>query len=254
MSSEQLKLGDKVQYTAILNRKDVDLTPGASSSDWGRCWVPQPLTTPGSGIIVGIRTLADGKVNYGYNADSVTNFVQEKTYQAYRVASEMRRKPFFVLPDDVTLVEEDETEIEALRKDVEALKERLDQESPGVSDIDAILLEVLQENFGEALACTRDWSAWNHGSMSSEDFQSAFEEDGAAQDAIQSIKNIVDDVVRQAIQKEREGLLVSISEMPPAKGFTYNIGDTLEVGVRLKVLLGDDWQVLLDKIKAQALI
>lgn len=170
MSSERLKLGDKVQYTSTLYRADVDLTPGAFNSDWERRWVSQPLSgDPGNGIIVGARTLADGKVEYAYG-DHTSSFIKKRTFQAYMVVSELRRKPFFVLPEDVTLVKEDE---------------------------------------GEA--------------------------------------------VRQAIQKEREALLESIAETPPAKGFTYSIGDTLEVGVRLKVLLGDDWQVLVDKIKAKAL-
>lgn len=65
-----------------------------------RTWVPNMYDdTRRTGIVVGIRTLADGEVEYNY--DEPTVFYPTRHFRAYLIATDLRRKPVLVLPEDM---------------------------------------------------------------------------------------------------------------------------------------------------------
>lgn len=59
-----------------------------------------------TGIIVGWRTLANGKVTYGNDWDGSDEFRPTEHFKAYLVAYDMRRKPVYVLPEDLEEIDD----------------------------------------------------------------------------------------------------------------------------------------------------
>jgi hypothetical protein len=98
-------LGQQVEFrlTDILHRQHDSTTrdqfqrivtrTGWRSSRW-------PSPDPVRGVVVGVRTLSDGRNEYhGY--DEPILYCPEEHFEAYLVAYDMRRKPVYVLRDNL---------------------------------------------------------------------------------------------------------------------------------------------------------
>lgn len=104
-------LGQPVTFTHSLHRR----------SGWGedfgirrghrKLWEAEPVlhlvfgAAELSGVIVGVRTLSNGRVTYGYGEDGDMVYRPDKDghFTVYLVAYDLRRKPVHVLPGHATL-------------------------------------------------------------------------------------------------------------------------------------------------------
>ena len=96
-------LGQKVRVTQTLRRQ----------WDGGRkTWQAWPIH-PGEGIVVGKRTLSNGKLEtiseyddvLGYKEYTHTDYRATEHFAAYIVAYDLRRKPVLVKPEDMEAAE-----------------------------------------------------------------------------------------------------------------------------------------------------
>jgi hypothetical protein len=99
-----IRLGERVHfdYSDILRRQSVTLA-AKSSSRYGKVWRKTAWGKRGDvrhGVIVGIRTLSNGTITWF--SDEPIVFHPELYFTAYLVAFDLRRKPVYLLPDDVT--------------------------------------------------------------------------------------------------------------------------------------------------------
>lgn len=95
-----LELGTKVHFdhSSILWRETL--------AGRVRRWVPTRWNKGYmEGVIVGWRTLANGTVEYGNDWDAGDEFRPTEHFKAYLVAFDMRRKPVYVLPEDLEEIE-----------------------------------------------------------------------------------------------------------------------------------------------------
>lgn len=98
-------LGQPVTFTHHLERRTRE-HPGTYSRVT-RAWEPvdaYPVTGqrgPVPGVIVGVRTLANGTVHY--LVEDPTVFIPQEYVTAYLVAYHLRRAPLYVLPEHTTL-------------------------------------------------------------------------------------------------------------------------------------------------------
>jgi hypothetical protein len=91
-----LELGTKVHFdhSKVLWREH--LTGGKrrwQSVNWNKGYM--------EGVIVGWRTLANGRVTYGNDWDGSDQFRPTEHFKAYLVAYDLRRKPVYVLPENL---------------------------------------------------------------------------------------------------------------------------------------------------------
>ena len=99
----EFKLGDRVRYTNALHRRYKPSSPMSR-----RVWEPYEFDVQhpehrGEGIVVGMRTLADGRVQSGYPDDPPAFFADER-FPAVLIAHSLRSKPVFVRVEDVQLI------------------------------------------------------------------------------------------------------------------------------------------------------
>lgn len=99
-----IEFGQRVQFTWTLHRKRS--SEHDSRGRWYHMhrwvcqrWETEPEPKPTEGIVIGVRTLADGTVTHNY--DSGSEFKPTRHFRAYLIAYDMRRKPVLVLPDYV---------------------------------------------------------------------------------------------------------------------------------------------------------
>jgi hypothetical protein len=95
-------LGDRVtfDYSDILHRQSI--TPYDLKQPMRKDWRKAQWGKRGDvrhGFIVGVRTLANGTLHWNY--EEPTRFVADLYFTAYLVAFDLRRKPVYLLPDDV---------------------------------------------------------------------------------------------------------------------------------------------------------
>jgi hypothetical protein len=97
------EFGERVTFTRTLTRR----YRHHPSNGWqGRkVWESEgypgePEPAPRSGIIVGVRTLADGVNSYNGYEEPIT-FQAERHFKAYLIAFDFRRKPALVLPEHI---------------------------------------------------------------------------------------------------------------------------------------------------------
>lgn len=103
-------LGQPLTFTHALHRTIAGTDPARPLR---KVWEPRPAswhvprTTTLHGIIIGIRTLADGEfATAGGPYDPPEEvFISTDHYTAYLVAYDLRRKPVYVLPEHATLEE-----------------------------------------------------------------------------------------------------------------------------------------------------
>lgn len=110
-----LQLGTRVRYKRTLTRK-TSYGDGVKKLEHYRQWVPtsewelqcfgmSAKLWPeyfGEGIITGKRTLANGNISY---YDHGSNFVMKEHFEAYIVTFDLRRKPVYVLPEDLEVIQ-----------------------------------------------------------------------------------------------------------------------------------------------------
>lgn len=96
---EHPSLGLPVRFTWTLSRR----TTGDGRSGFRKVWVTERW--PGEkepksrrGLIIGVRTLSNGGVEYG-DYDTPTTYEAEERFRAYLVAYDLNRKPVLVLPE-----------------------------------------------------------------------------------------------------------------------------------------------------------
>jgi len=95
--------GQSVQFTRSLVRR---YEHGGTSWEGRKVWKAeqypgQPDPEPTPGIVVGVRTLANGTNTYG-GYDEPIQFKATERFTAYLVAHDMRRKPVLVLPEHLS--------------------------------------------------------------------------------------------------------------------------------------------------------
>jgi hypothetical protein len=90
-----MKLGDSVAFTTTLKRTSV-----YSSGRWDKEWTP--TSKGGSGILIGLRILADG-VNE-HCLDEPISFQATNYFKAALVATDLRRRPVLVPLDSVVVI------------------------------------------------------------------------------------------------------------------------------------------------------
>jgi hypothetical protein len=98
-----VKLGEQVHfdYSDILRRQSV--TPYDTRQPMRKEWRKTQWGKRGDvrhGLIVGVRTLSNGVIKWNY--EEPIQFYPDLHFTAYLVAFDLRRKPVFLLPDDVT--------------------------------------------------------------------------------------------------------------------------------------------------------
>lgn len=99
-----VRLGERVHfdYSDILRRKEVRGAAFANvpvRKEWGKNeWGKRGDVR--HGIIVGIRTLSNGTITWF--SDEPIVFYPDLYFTAYLVSFDLRRKPVYLLPDDVT--------------------------------------------------------------------------------------------------------------------------------------------------------
>jgi hypothetical protein len=102
-----LKLGQRVKFTRPLHRVSKHLE--GVRGRYGKVWesVPGYIVKPvqQEGIIVGKRTLANGE-NGWWEEEVGTIFYPKERFTAFLIAFDMRRKPVFVRPEDIEVLEE----------------------------------------------------------------------------------------------------------------------------------------------------
>ena len=96
-------LGDSVTITGRIIRE-------GDASNVKRFWQRYDLAGPDAfgyrALIVGVRTLANGYVDRyqetdGWASYTVKTWIAEEHFTAYLVVTDIRTKPFFVLPDQI---------------------------------------------------------------------------------------------------------------------------------------------------------
>lgn len=92
-----VKLGTRVRYDArdVLWRAHL----AGGKREWRRVQFGSKDNAR-EGVIVGERVLANGEVIWG-GWDELTTFHPKEYIKAYLVAFDMRRKPVYVLPEDL---------------------------------------------------------------------------------------------------------------------------------------------------------
>lgn len=108
--TEQFTLGERVWFTKPLQRRMREEHPNTYNTGWLKVWEPVPHHGTDSepvreGIVVGVRWLANGKNRYsGYDEPIV--FEPRERFRAVLVATNLRRRAVFVLPENVKSVSE----------------------------------------------------------------------------------------------------------------------------------------------------
>ena len=99
-------LGQRVMFTETLRRGYKPASP-RSKRVWEstRYWLAGNSKGPVEGILMGVRTLSDGEVEDGYY-DTPSVYYPKRTFTAYLIAHDLRRKPVLVLPEHVYWVSE----------------------------------------------------------------------------------------------------------------------------------------------------
>ena len=97
----EYELGEKVTAASTLTRRHEppNRRRWVRVADW-RAEMGLPVD-PVPGVIVGWRTLSDGRVDFGGYYEP-TEYRPTRHFKVYLVAFDMREKPLYVLPEDLT--------------------------------------------------------------------------------------------------------------------------------------------------------
>lgn len=98
MSETRYALGQAVEYTWWLTRRSETEQLCAWKRWRHEAYLGQPEPAPTRGIVVGIRTLSNGK-NVWSGSDEAITYSPREFFTAYLVAHNLRQRPVFVLPE-----------------------------------------------------------------------------------------------------------------------------------------------------------
>lgn len=90
--SDEIQLGTKVTFDKYLRRV---------SNRGRKTWETTPLLA--EGVLIGVRTLANGRREGGW--EEPWYFIPSEHFRAYLIAYDLRRKPVYVRPADVRMIE-----------------------------------------------------------------------------------------------------------------------------------------------------
>lgn len=96
-----LELGARIEFTHTLCR-----TSSRVDKAWEKTWLPFRLVKPKQGLVIGMRTLANGE-NRTFGYDEPISFRPRSYVKAYLIAFDLRRKPVLVLREHITTQGED---------------------------------------------------------------------------------------------------------------------------------------------------
>lgn len=97
-----MKLGDRVRFTRHLTRRSTAWRAGVTKAWESKAYPGQPEPEPREGIVIGIRTLSNGRFDWsGYEDPGL--YTPTAFFKAYLVAFDMRRNPVLVLPEHLEL-------------------------------------------------------------------------------------------------------------------------------------------------------
>jgi hypothetical protein len=107
-------LGQSVVVRAQVVKEHRCIEPDPDDDEYGSWvqmtrWVRKSLPEPTGGLVVGERTVADGDL-------TGPDFTPTRHFRVYLVAHHMRRKPMFVLPEDMEAVETVTTQVREVRR------------------------------------------------------------------------------------------------------------------------------------------
>jgi hypothetical protein len=102
-----IELGQRVRFTRTLTRRS-----GRENNRYTKRWHAErypgePEPAPTEGVLIGVRTLSNGFVTYGWT-DEPTTYEPREHFTAYVVAHSLRRASALVLPDHLELVDDAE--------------------------------------------------------------------------------------------------------------------------------------------------
>lgn len=100
MHDYEISLGKRVKFTTPLRRVYEHRMDGDRGSNWKVWKAALSYAGPLEGILIGVRTLSDGLVYYG-SFDEPTSFDPKESFKAALIATDLKRKPFFVRFDDL---------------------------------------------------------------------------------------------------------------------------------------------------------
>lgn len=100
MSAIDIRLGSIVRFNyTLLRRSGSEPDPRRPSRrKYTRTWTPQ-LRAVREGVVVGVRSLANGEVEY--LGEEGTVFSSTERFRAYLIAFDLYRKPVLVLPEHI---------------------------------------------------------------------------------------------------------------------------------------------------------
>lgn len=99
-AAREYELGARVEFTYTLHRKFRASAPRSRKVWEHEAWPGQDEPEARQGIIVGVRTLANGYLSGGY-WEEPTQFEASEHFRAYLVAFDVRRRPVLVRPEHV---------------------------------------------------------------------------------------------------------------------------------------------------------
>lgn len=96
------QLGQRVTYSKHLRRRSAHPDGIGPGRIWSTEYYPGKDNPGGEGIVVGVRTLSNGDAHWD---DWGSGYRPKEHFDAYLIAYNVHRKPVFVLPEHVTLLE-----------------------------------------------------------------------------------------------------------------------------------------------------
>lgn len=99
----KLELGQKVRFKKVLRRVNVS-PPGRQFRQLWE-WVPVAITHETEGIVAGTRTVYKGESIWG-GGEEASYFKASGHTPAVLVAYDMRKKPYYVRPEDLEVIDE----------------------------------------------------------------------------------------------------------------------------------------------------
>lgn len=101
MNASSLRLGGQVMVAAELRREH-----RRGAGGWTKVWIRHAVRPSCPAIVVGVRTLSNGKVDYSAAEVDGVQYNPTEFLQGVLVAYDLRRRPAFALAEDLTPVGE----------------------------------------------------------------------------------------------------------------------------------------------------
>lgn len=96
MSNHSNIFGKTILVKSYLQRTTTKSAKGGYVKDWHKC----DFVSPKKVLVIGVRTLQNGKVNYEEEVGAIFTRDTKQDFKALLVVERPTRKPFYVLFDD----------------------------------------------------------------------------------------------------------------------------------------------------------